>query len=64
MEGLRLEHSPSKQSFEISFVDGHCGGHDVVGNYESEYLQSDSLNGDCQVRDCLGAVSRPGGGRP
>ena len=64
MEGLRLEHSPSKQSFEVSFIYGHCGGHDVLGNYESECLQTDSLNVDSAVRSSPWMVSRTGGGWP
>lgn len=51
MEGLRLQHSPSKQSFEVSFVYGHCGGHDVLDDDDSECSQADSLNVDNRVRN-------------
>lgn len=50
MEGLRLYYSPSKQSHEVSFVYGHCGGHDVLGDYESKCLQTDSLKVDGEMR--------------
>lgn len=62
--GIAIVHSPSKQSFEVSFVYGHSGGHDDGDDDDSECLQTDSLNVDSRVKAVEGRRRGLGGRRP